>query len=264
MSVTLVFANKPELGGRRRLRIAEDEVAFTRSVRLNRKNQPISSYRIGERSVTATEMRRTLAEAGLHGDGYNIVLQGDVTNLATMTDWKRRGVLEEVAGVTAYDSEIRSANNQRKVVENDIETIELFESDQKARLKKLEKEREQALKYRDLKEQLDQARIILAQAKYRNRVDEIRMLNEDHEKYQEKATRFVKVSEVTNLVFYNLKKNWSTFLVNSKIWRLENPKRLWMRFDPWKLRSKLAETELVTKTEPLKMRSRKSNFSNPT
>ena len=76
-------------------------------------------------------MRRTLAEAGLHGDGYNIVLQGDVTNLATMTDWKRRGVLEEVAGVTAYDSEIRSANNQRKVVENDIETIELFEPDQR-------------------------------------------------------------------------------------------------------------------------------------
>ena len=186
MSVTLVFANTPELDGRRRLRVDEDEVSFTRSVRLNRKNQPNSSYRIGERSVTATEMRRTLAEAGLHGDGYNIVLQGDVTTLATMTDWKRRGVLEEVAGVTAYDSEIRGANNQRKAVEHDIETIELFEADQKARLKKLEKEREQALKYRDLKEQLDAARIVLAQARYRNRVDEIRMLNEDHQKYLER------------------------------------------------------------------------------
>ncbi len=186
MSVTLVFANTPELDGRRRLRVGEDEASFTRSVRLNRKNQPISSYKIGERSVTATEMRRTLAEAGLHGDGYNIVLQGDVTNLATMTDYKRRGVLEEVAGVTAYDAEIRGANNQRKAVEHDIETIELFEADQKARLKKLEKEREQALKYRDLKEELDRARIILAQSRYRNRVDEIRMLNEDHASYQDK------------------------------------------------------------------------------
>ena len=186
MSVTLVFANTPELDGRRRLRVDEDEASFTRSVRLNRKNQPNSSYRIGERSVTATEMRRTLADAGLHGDGYNIVLQGDVTTLAKMTDWKRRGVLEEVAGVTAYDSEIRGANNQRKAVEHDIETIELFEADQKARLKKLEKEREQALKYRDLKEQLDAARIVLAQARYRNRVDEIRMLNEDHQKYLER------------------------------------------------------------------------------
>lgn len=32
MSVTLVFANNPEIDGRRRLRIAEDEVSFTRSV----------------------------------------------------------------------------------------------------------------------------------------------------------------------------------------------------------------------------------------
>ena len=73
-----------------------------------------------------------------------------------------------------------------------------------------------------------------------------------------------KLSHLGTAATVEAKKNWSTFLVNSKIWRLENPKQLWMRFDPWKLRSKLAETELVTKTEPLKMRSRKSNFSNPT
>ena len=118
--------------------------------------------------------------------------------LATMTIG-RRGVLEEVAGVTAYDSEIRSANNQRKVVENDIETIELFESDQKARLKKLEKEK-QALKYRDLKEQLDQARIILAQAKYRNRVDGFVCLK-IMKSIKERVTKFMKVSELTNLDF---------------------------------------------------------------
>ena len=87
-------------------------------------------------------MRRILSEAGLRGEGYNIVLQGDVTNLATMTPHKRRGVLEEVAGVTAYDEEIRKANTQRKHVENNIETIDIFEADQKGRLKELEKERE--------------------------------------------------------------------------------------------------------------------------
>ena len=186
MSVTLVFANTPDIDGRRRLRIDEDEAKFTRSVRLNRKNQPVSSYMIGDRSATATEMRRTLAEAGLHGDGYNIVLQGDVTNLATMTPHKRRGVLEEVAGVTAYDNEIKSANNQRKQVEHDIETIVLFESEQKTRLKKLEKEREQALKFRALKQELDSAKVTLGQSRYRNRIDEIRMLNEDHQNYQRK------------------------------------------------------------------------------
>jgi len=183
MSATLVFKNDPEPDGRRRLRIDTEEVSFTRSVRLNRKNDTISSYYINDNPSSATEMRRVLAEAGLHGDGYNIVLQGDVTTLATMTPYKRRGVLEEVAGVTAYDDEIRRANNQRKVVENNIETIDLFEDEQKKRLKGLEKERQQALKFKDLKEELDANKMILQQSRHRNRLDEVRLLGEERSNY---------------------------------------------------------------------------------
>ncbi len=183
MSATLVFKNEPEPDGRRRLRIETEEVSFTRSVRLNRKNDTISSYYINGNPSTATEMRRVLAEAGLHGDGYNIVLQGDVTTLATMTPHKRRGVLEEVAGVTAYDDEIRRANNQRKVVENNIETIDLFEEEQKNRLKGLEKERQQALKFKDLKEELDANKMILQQSRHRNRLDEVSLLGDERSNY---------------------------------------------------------------------------------
>ena len=183
MSATLVFKNSPEVDGRRRLRIDTEEVKFTRAVRLNRKNDTVSSYYINDNPSTATEMRRVLAEAGLHGDGYNIVLQGDVTNLASMTPHKRRGVLEEVAGVTAYDDEIRRANNQRKVVENNVETIDLFEEEQKHRLKGLGKEREQALKFKDLKDELDVNKIVLHQSRYRNRLDEVRLLGEERSSY---------------------------------------------------------------------------------
>ena len=183
MSATLVFSNTPESDGRRRLRIETEEVSFTRSVRLNRKGDPISSYSINQNPCTATEMRRILAEAGLRGDGYNIVLQGDVTNLATMTPHKRRGILEEVAGVTAYDEEIRKANNQRKKVENSIETIDIFEDDQKKRLKDLGKEREQALKFKDMKDELDEAKIILNQSRFKNKVDELRLLGDERSRY---------------------------------------------------------------------------------
>ena len=188
MSATLVFENTPESDGRRRLRIDSEEVSFTRSVRLNRKNDTISSYYINGNPSTATEMRRILAEAGLHGDGYNIVLQGDVTNLASMTPHKRRGVLEEVAGVTAYDDEIRRANNQRKVVENNIETIDLFEEEQKTRLKGLGKERQQALKFKDLKDELDLNKVVLQQSRHRNRLDEVRLLGEERSSYSEQIT----------------------------------------------------------------------------
>ena len=186
MSATLVFSNKPEIGGRRRLRTDSDEVSFTRSVRLNRKGDPISSFKINGNPSSATEMRRILSEAGLRGDGYNIVLQGDVTNLATMTPHKRRGVLEQVAGVTAYDDEIRKANTQRKHVESSIETIDIFEADQKNRLKELEKEREQALKFRQLKEDVDLARLTLEQSRHRNRKGEVSLLQEERSNYVER------------------------------------------------------------------------------
>ena len=188
MSATLVFSNTSEVGGRRRLRSDSDEVSFTRSVRLSRKGDPVSSYRINGNPSTATEMRRMLAEAGLRGDGYNIVLQGDVTNLATMTPHKRRGVLEQVAGVTAYDDEIRKANTQRKHVENSIETIDIFEADQKNRLKDLEKEREQALKFRELKEELGLSRLTLEQSKHRNREGEVSLLTQERSNYSDRAS----------------------------------------------------------------------------
>jgi len=185
MSASLVFSNTPELGGRRRLRIDTDEVRFTRTVRLGRKGDPISSYRINDEPSTATEMRRVMAEAGLRAGGYNIVKQGDVTTLATMTPHKRRGVLEEVAGVTAYDDEIRRAGTQRKHVETNIETIDLFEDEQKKRLKDLGKEREQALKFKSLKEELDTARISLHQSRHRNRLDDVQLLGTERSGYHE-------------------------------------------------------------------------------
>ena len=205
MSVTLVFANVPEHGGKRRLRVQEDEVSFTRSVRLNRKGDPVSSFRIGDKPSTATEMRRVLSEAGLRGDGYNIVLQGDVTNLATMTPHRRRGVLEEVAGVTAYDDEIRRANNQRKHVENSIETIDLLEVDKKKQLKQLGKEREQALRFRELKEERDKSKITLYQSRYRNRLDEVKLLGEERSGYTERVGLLdTSITEGnTNLVSYD-------------------------------------------------------------
>jgi len=183
MSATLVLNNEPDGNGRRRLRVDSDEVSFTRTVKLGRKGAPISAYRIGDKPSTATEMRRVLAEAGLRAGGYNIVKQGDVTNLATMTPYNRRKIIEDVAGVTAYDDEIRKSNTQRKHVENSIETIGILEDDQKSRLKGLSKEREQALKHKQLKDELDDFRIVLQQSRHRNRSEDVELLGEERSRY---------------------------------------------------------------------------------
>ncbi|MDP6324556.1 MAG: chromosome segregation protein SMC [Candidatus Thalassarchaeaceae archaeon] len=182
-TATLVFDNAADASGQRRLRVDADEVRFTRTVKLNRKNDSVTAYYLNERSSTSTEFRRILTEAGARGDGYNIVLQGDVTHLATMTSRDRRKVLDDVAGVTAYDDEIKRADRQRKKAEEYLERITLLEDELKDRLKTLSKEREQAMKYRNLAEALDNARITAIHARHRSRLNDIQMIADERTGY---------------------------------------------------------------------------------
>ena len=150
---------------------------------MNSKGKAVSDYRLNDAPSSSTEFRRLLIEAGARGDGYNIVLQGDVTNLASMSALERRRVLEDVAGVTQYDDELKKAERQRKQVESQLEMIEVFEAEQTRRVESLEKEREDALKYRTLMEELQTSRSLLMQAKHRSNFEEIRMLGDERTRY---------------------------------------------------------------------------------
>ena len=194
MSATLTFTNPVNESGMRQLRVDSDEVAFTRSVRLSPKGDPKSEFRINGEKTTSSEFRRILKEAGLRGDGYNVVLQNDVTTLATMTAHRRRSILEDVAGVTAYDEDIRKASNQRKHVENSMETIDLFESDQKNQLESLGKEREQALKFRLLKEELDNNRALVSKCRYMAKAHEVSALKSEQDEYRNKSVKLLEAA----------------------------------------------------------------------
>ncbi|RAH16132.1 MAG: chromosome segregation protein SMC [Methanobacteriota archaeon] len=164
--VSLIFDNPEDSDGTRRLKIDADEVHFTRTVKKTRSGAAASNYYLNGEPSSQRQFKLLLSSANARADGYNIVLQGMVTELATMTGKSRRKVLEEVAGVTSYDDEIRKAEKQRKRVEEYLERIELLEDELKIRLKDLKSERTQALKYKELKYELDNARILLHQSKF--------------------------------------------------------------------------------------------------
>ena len=145
--VTLVFANPILSNGRRRLPIDSDEVRMTREVRLTKSNNTVSTYLLNGEESNQKSFHRLLGQANARPDGYNIVLQGDVTRLSSMTAMERRRVLDSVAGVTSYDDEIRKAEKQKSQVEDFIDRISLVEEEQKARLKTLEKEKVTSISY---------------------------------------------------------------------------------------------------------------------
>lgn len=154
LKVALVFDNAD-----RKIPFEDDEVTLTRLVKKSQNEQGYNSYfYVNGRPATQTDFERLLMHANISADGYNIVQQGDVTNIVKMTALERRRLLDDVAGVTRFDSDIDSANKKRGDVEANLDRIKLLLGEITSTLSTLERQREQAMKYRDLKRELETAR----------------------------------------------------------------------------------------------------------
>ena len=186
-SVTLVFANPSLDNGRRRLPLNMDEVRMSRSIRLTKTGNVVTNYHLNGEESSQKSFHRILGAANARPDGYNIVLQGDVTSLAKMTAKERRKVLDSVAGVTLYDDEIRKADRQKDSVDDYIERIKLLEDSQKIRLKELKKQKDLAVKVKDLVEELNQARVTSFQANYASQLAEKEYQVNEQSRYLEEA-----------------------------------------------------------------------------
>ena len=182
-SVTLIFANPQMSNGRRRLPLEKDEIRMSRKVRLTASNNVVTTYALNDEESNQKAFHRLLGAANARPDGYNIVLQGDVTSLAKMTANERRKVLDGVAGVTSYDDEIRKASKQQEKVETFIERIGLLEKEMVDRLTVLEKEKALAVKAKDVTEELSQTNQLLLQSRYASLKHELEFHSAQREKY---------------------------------------------------------------------------------
>ena len=77
----------------------QDFITVTRKVN----KDGASVYRLNDETVTRQQILDVLAAARIFPDGYNIVLQGDVTQIIEMDPLERRSVIDEIAGIKEYD-----------------------------------------------------------------------------------------------------------------------------------------------------------------
>ncbi len=164
-AVTLVFANPTMEGGLRRLPLDLDEITMSKRVRLTPAGNVVTEYHLNGEESSLKAFHRLLGAANARPDGYNIVLQGDVTSLSKMSSGERRKVLDDVAGVTSYDEEIRKADRQRKQVEEYLERIAMIEQEQQRHLADLVEEKKDAEKALKIREDLLTARARLWRAR---------------------------------------------------------------------------------------------------
>ena len=124
-----------------------------------------SYYYLNGRSVNLSDIRDLLAAAGVTPEGYNVVMQGDVTEIITMTPHQRREILDEIAGVAEFDARKADARDELDTVEDRIGEADLRIGEKEDRLDQLADERDTALQYQELRDELSEYRGFLKASK---------------------------------------------------------------------------------------------------
>jgi chromosome segregation protein len=86
-----------------------NEWVVTRRLRVNAQGGYTSNYSINGEVCNLAELHDQLNALRIYPEGYNVVLQGDVTSIISMNSKERREIIDELAGVAAFDRKIDSA-----------------------------------------------------------------------------------------------------------------------------------------------------------
>ena len=138
---------------------AEVSITFSEGTKIRRRikrtgNGYYSYNYLNDRLCKQTDIIEILAKSGIKPHGYNVVMQGDITRIIEMSDYDRRKIIDEIAGVAEFDSKRDQALGELEVVRERIEREEMLLIELNKRLVELKQEREQALKYQEWQSKL--------------------------------------------------------------------------------------------------------------
>ncbi|PSQ37480.1 chromosome segregation protein SMC, partial [Halobacteriales archaeon SW_12_69_24] len=102
-----------------------DEISIRRRVKQTDEDTYYSYYYLNGRSVNLSDIQDLLAQAGVTPEGYNVVMQGDVTEIITVTAGSRRAIIDEIAGVAEFDAKKADALAELETVQERVDEAEL-------------------------------------------------------------------------------------------------------------------------------------------
>ncbi|SDD11804.1 chromosome segregation protein SMC [Natrinema hispanicum] len=132
-----------------------DEIRIRRRVKETEDNY-YSYYYLNDRSVNLSDIQDLLAQAGITPEGYNVVMQGDVTEIINMTPHARREIIDEIAGVAEFDAKKEDAFGELETVQERIDEATLRIEEKRDRLEQLADERREAMRYRRLRREKEE------------------------------------------------------------------------------------------------------------
>ena len=136
------------------LPMAPREWSVTRRLRVTSQGTYTSNYYINGDACTLTELHEQLQRFRVYPEGYNVVLQGDVTSIISMNARERREIIDELAGVASFDRKIEQALGKLEIVREREERFRVVERELIDQRDRLAQDRLKAEKYQRLKAEL--------------------------------------------------------------------------------------------------------------
>ena len=158
--------------------------------RIKRTGNGYYSYNyLNERLCKQSDIVDHLARHGIKPHGYNVVMQGDVTRIMEMSDFERRKIIDEIAGVSEFDQKKQQSLSELDIVRERIEREELLLIELTKRVNELKREREHALEYQKWQKDLVYFQNCRAAAQLHDREKELTSLLRSTEEHTIQLTR---------------------------------------------------------------------------
>jgi chromosome segregation protein len=144
---------QPSNGNGKRPR-GSTEWSVTRKLRVTQQGTYTSNYFINGEPSTLTELHEELNRLRVYPEGYNVVLQGDVTRIISMNSRERREIIDELAGVATFDRKINQAKEKLNAVKEREDRYHIVERELIDQRDRLAQDRIKAEKYKKLRNEL--------------------------------------------------------------------------------------------------------------
>ena len=136
----------------------QTEWTVTRKLRVMPGGSYSSSYSADGVTCNLQQLQTQLRRLRIDPEGSNVVMQGDVTRIVSMSNRDRRGLIDELAGVALFDSRIEQTRRKLDDVQERQERCRIIEQELLASRQRLEKDCAKARQYQDLRERLQLGR----------------------------------------------------------------------------------------------------------
>lgn len=135
-----------------------NEVTVTR--RVYRSGE--SEYLINKSACRLKDVHELFMDTGIGRDGFSIIGQGRVEEILSAKPEERRGLIEEVAGITKYRNRKREATRKLEETEQNLVRLADIISELEGQLEPLQQQSAVATQYLQFKTELDELELDLA------------------------------------------------------------------------------------------------------